>query len=61
MLSDSNIKSWFLKEEARGFIPGLVPELTLENSGPLVLEAQGKTFNPFDWVKEHKKKMGNDQ
>lgn len=39
MLSDSNIKSWFLKPE--------------ENS-LLVLEAQGKTFNPFEWVKEHK-------
>lgn len=39
MLSDSNIKSWFLKEGEKG---------------PLVLEAQEKTFNPFDWVKEHK-------
>ena len=39
MLSDSNIKPWFLKPEEKGL---------------LVLEAQGKTFNPFEWVKEHK-------
>jgi alpha-ketoglutarate-dependent taurine dioxygenase len=38
MLLDSNIKSWFLKEEGNGL---------------LVLEAQEKTFNPFDWIKEH--------
>lgn len=38
MFSDSNIKCWFLKPEENGL---------------LVLEAQGKTFNPFDWVKEH--------
>ncbi len=39
MLSDSNIKPWFLKEEEKGL---------------LVLEAQEKVFNPFEWVKEHK-------
>lgn len=43
MLSDSNVKSWFLKPEEKELTPGL-----------LVLEAQGKTFNPFDWVTESK-------
>lgn len=43
MLSDPNIKSWVVKPEEKEFTPGL-----------LVLEAQGKTFNPFDWVKEYK-------
>ncbi len=47
MLSDSNIKSWFLKEGERSPPQSLTPRF-------LVLEAQGKTFNPFDWVKEHK-------
>ncbi len=57
MLSDSNIKSWFLKEEERVDTPGLVPWSTLGSSGPLVLEAQGKTFNSFEWVKEHKSSL----
>lgn len=39
MLSDPNIKSFFLKPEENGL---------------LILEAQGKTFNPFEWVKENK-------
>ena len=39
MISDSNIKSWFLKPEKKGL---------------LVLEAQGKAFDPFGWVKENK-------
>lgn len=39
MLSDSNIKLWFLKPEQTGL---------------LVLEAQGKSLNSFEWVKEHK-------
>ena len=39
MISDSNIKSWFLKPE---------------ENGPIVLEAQGKAFNSFEWVKENK-------
>ena len=43
MLSDSNIKSWLLKPEEK--------EVT---SGLIVLEAQEKTFDPFNWVKEHK-------
>lgn len=44
MLSDSNIKSWFLKPEENGL---------------LVLEAQGKTFNPFEWIKEYKPILEN--
>ena len=44
MLSDSNIKLWFLNSE--------------ENS-PLVLEAQEKSLNPLDWVKEHKPILEN--
>ncbi|OJW52758.1 MAG: hypothetical protein BGO67_04725 [Alphaproteobacteria bacterium 41-28] len=44
MLSDSNIKSWFLKPEENGL---------------LVLEAQGKSFNPFEWVKEFKPILEN--
>lgn len=39
MLSDPNMKAWFLKEGEKG---------------PLILEAQEKIFNPFDWVKAHK-------
>lgn len=39
MLANSNINSWFLKPEEKGL---------------LVLEAQGKTFNPYEWVKENK-------
>ncbi len=39
MLSDPAIKSFFLKPEGNGL---------------LVLEAQRKAFDPFDWVKEHK-------
>jgi alpha-ketoglutarate-dependent taurine dioxygenase len=39
MLSDSDIKSWFLKQEEKGL---------------LVLDAQEKTFIPFEWVEEHK-------
>lgn len=39
MISDPNIKSWFLKPE---------------ENGPIVLEAQGKSFNSFEWVKENK-------
>ena len=57
MLSDSNIRSWFLKEEEKGLIPGLVPELTLGSSGPLVIEAQGQTLNPFEWLKEHQSSL----
>ncbi len=39
MISDSNIKSWYLKPE---------------ENGPIVLEAKGKAFNPFEWVEENK-------
>ncbi|MBX9785780.1 MAG: TauD/TfdA family dioxygenase [Alphaproteobacteria bacterium] len=38
MLSDPNMKAWFLKEGKKGL---------------LILEAQEKTFNPFDWLKAH--------
>jgi len=44
MMSDSNIKSWFLKSE---------------ENGPLVLEAEGKSFNPLEWVTEHKALLEN--
>lgn len=44
MLKSSHVKSWFLNSE--------------ENA-PLVLEAQGKTFNPFEWVKENKPFLDN--
>jgi alpha-ketoglutarate-dependent taurine dioxygenase len=44
MLSDSNLKSWFLKPE--------------ENS-VLVIEVQEKDFNPFNWIKEHKNLLEN--
>ena len=46
MLSDSHthIKSWSLNSE---------------QNGPLVLEAQGKTFDPFEWAKENKPLLEN--
>lgn len=30
-----------------------------EENGPLVLEAQGKTFNPFEWTNENKPLLEN--
>lgn len=39
MFSDSHVKSWFVKPEENGL---------------LVLEAQEKSFNSFEWIKERK-------
>lgn len=44
MLSDSLIKSYFLN---------------LDESGPLVLEARGRDFDPFEWTKENKSHLEN--
>jgi len=44
MLIDSHIKPWFLSSEG---------------DSPLVLEAQGKTFNPFEWITENKSLLNN--
>ncbi|MDI9634190.1 TauD/TfdA family dioxygenase [Geitlerinema splendidum] len=45
------------KRRRKGGTPGLVSGPTLGSSGPLVLEAQGKTFNSFEWIKEHKSSL----
>ena len=44
MLLESDIKSYFLNPE---------------KNGPLVLEAQGRTFNPFEWTKDNKSLLEN--
>lgn len=44
MLSDSYVKSWFLEPDENGI---------------LVLVAQGRNFNPFEWAKENKSLLDN--
>ena len=44
MLSETHIKSYFLNPEG---------------NGPLVLEAQERTFNPFEWTHDNKPLLEN--